>query len=498
MKKIITICTALTMTLSVFLPQQTIAQSPEKMSYQAVVRDGNNNLVSSTSVGIQISILQGSANGNSVYVETQNPTSNTNGLVSLEIGDGTVVSGDFASIDWENGPYFLKTETDPTGGSNYSISGTSQLLSTPYALHAKTAESVTGTIAETDPVFGSSVASGITGTDTSYWNNKLDSYTETDPTFTNSEAANITATDITNLSNLSGINSGDQDLSPLATKVELGDSISQIRSEIPTVPSNVSAFSNDAGYITTLNDNDPTNEIQQLSVSSSGDTLYLQNGGYVIIPGVSAANTIPTVTGAGGAVWMDRNLGATQVATSKSDVDSYGYFYQWGRGTDGHQERNLIFPQDFTSTTSTSPNPGHDDFITFDGTTSSTNDWIDPQNDSLWQGVNGINNPCPNGFRLPTAAEWETEYQSWTSQDTDGAFDSPLKLPSAGRRNGNSAASGPVVFGEGTYGFYWTSSVSDNVNSPEEAKRLILLDNSSFGIGTNNRAGGGSVRCIQD
>src|SRR5690554_6187962 len=168
MKKIITICAVLLMTASVF------AQAPEKMSYQAVVRDGSNALVSSTAVGMQISILQGSASGTAVYVETQTPTSNANGLVSLEIGAGTVVSGDFTTIDWANGPYFIKTETDPTGGTSYTITGTSQLLSVPYALHAKTAETVTGTITETDPIFGASVASGITGTDITNWNNKQD------------------------------------------------------------------------------------------------------------------------------------------------------------------------------------------------------------------------------------------------------------------------------------------------------------------------------------
>src|SRR5690554_1686665 len=195
MKKIITVCAVLLMTASVF------AQAPEKMSYQAVVRDGSNALVSSTAVGMQISILQGSASGTAVYVETQTPTSNANGLVSLEIGAGTVVSGDFTTIDWANGPYFIKTETDPTGGTSYTITGTSQLLSVPYALHAKTAETVTGTITETDPIFGASVASGITGADTTNWNNKLDSYTETDPIFGASVASGITGTDTTNWNN---------------------------------------------------------------------------------------------------------------------------------------------------------------------------------------------------------------------------------------------------------------------------------------------------------
>jgi hypothetical protein len=118
------------------------AQSPEKMSYQSVIRDAGNALVTNQSVGMQLSILQGSATGTAVYVETQTPTSNTNGLVSVEIGSGTVVSGTFNTIDWSAGPYFIKTEADPTGGVTYSVTGTSQLMSVPYALHAKTAENV--------------------------------------------------------------------------------------------------------------------------------------------------------------------------------------------------------------------------------------------------------------------------------------------------------------------------------------------------------------------
>src|SRR5574344_2874312 len=147
MKKLFTIFAAVFLTASVF------AQSQNKMSYQAVIRDASDNLVTSQAVGMQISILQGSASGTAVYVETQTPTTNANGLVSIEIGTGTIVSGDFTTIDWANGPYFIKTETDPAGGTSYSITGTSQLLSVPYALHAKTAETVTGGITETDPVF---------------------------------------------------------------------------------------------------------------------------------------------------------------------------------------------------------------------------------------------------------------------------------------------------------------------------------------------------------
>ena len=147
MKKLFTIL------LAVFLTATVWAQSPNKMSYQAVIRNSSEALVTNTTVGMQISILQGSASGTAVYVETQSPTTNANGLISIKIGDGTVQSGDFTNIEWANGPYFIKTETDPAGGTDYTITGTSQLLSVPYALHAKTAESVSGTITETDPVF---------------------------------------------------------------------------------------------------------------------------------------------------------------------------------------------------------------------------------------------------------------------------------------------------------------------------------------------------------
>jgi hypothetical protein len=139
MKKLYTFLAVLLMTASTF------AQTPEKMSYQAVVRDSGDALVANQAVGMQISILQTTATGTAVYVETQTPTTNVNGLVTLEIGTGTVVSGDFTTIDWSTDSYFIKTETDPTGGTSYTITGTSQLLSVPYALHAKTAESVTST-----------------------------------------------------------------------------------------------------------------------------------------------------------------------------------------------------------------------------------------------------------------------------------------------------------------------------------------------------------------
>ena len=118
------------------------AQAPEKMSYQAVVRNTNNTLVTNQSVSARISILQGSVNGTPVYVETHFATTNANGLLTLEVGDGTAVSGSMASINWANGPFYLKSEIDPNGGISYSIEGTQQLLSVPYALYAEKAGNI--------------------------------------------------------------------------------------------------------------------------------------------------------------------------------------------------------------------------------------------------------------------------------------------------------------------------------------------------------------------
>jgi len=407
------------------------AQSPEKISYQAVVRNTSGELVKNTVIGMMISILQGDINGTAVYAEIQSPVTNANGLATLVIGEGNVKTGNFGTIDWSNGPYFIKTETDINGGINFTITGTSQLMSVPYAMHATTAESLTKPIEETDPLFslwnkssgitisenqisdldhfknsdeidprytadssfiktgvrswnsslaknigakdttrwgkaetdplfsswdkstgiivtqnqiigfdpfttadetdpqfGKSIAKGITQADTANWNNKsgfsgsyqdltneptslsdffndmnyqrsnddgdvsstneiqMLSYNstnktinlssggsvyvpnvETDPTFTGSQAANITATDITNLANLSGTNTGDQDLSSLATRTALKDSAAQLRSEMPDV----------SGFLTSYTETDPTFTGSQAANITATDITHLSN-----------------------------------------------------------------------------------------------------------------------------------------------------------------------------------------------------------------------------
>jgi len=151
------------------------AQAPLKMSYQAVIRNNVNALLANQTVGMRISVLQTSASGTPVFIETQTPTTNENGLVSLEIGAGNLVIGNFSSIDWSNGPYFIKTETDLTGGNNYSIISTQQLLSVPYALYASTSgSSIPGPQGLQGPqgLPGPTglLTSGATAGNTPYWN----------------------------------------------------------------------------------------------------------------------------------------------------------------------------------------------------------------------------------------------------------------------------------------------------------------------------------------
>lgn len=133
MKKVL-----LTLFAGATLALNTFGQAPEGFKYQAVVRDANSLILANQSVGIQLTIQQGSIGGTAVYTETFSATSNAFGLINLEIGSGTTTD-DFSLIDWANGPYFIETAIDNTGGTNYAVMGTSQLMSVPYALYAKSA-----------------------------------------------------------------------------------------------------------------------------------------------------------------------------------------------------------------------------------------------------------------------------------------------------------------------------------------------------------------------
>jgi len=428
MNKIITILVAVLITASVF------AQAPQKMSYQAVIRNASNALVTSTPVGMKISILQGSSTGTPVYVETQTPSTNANGLVSLNIGAGAVVSGTFAGINWASGPYFIKTETDPLGGTVYTIAGTNELMSVPYALFS--ANGATGA----QGIQGIQGLTGVTGTTGS--------------------AGATGAQGIQGLTGATGTTgsagaTGSQGIQGLTGTFQSGTVAGQMQ------------YWNGTAWVSVT----PGTTGQNLTNCNGVPTWT--TGGVCPTPNVTNATT--------GKVWMDRNLGASQVATSSTDAASYGHLYQWGRAADGHQIRT----SGTTVTLSAIDQPAHGNFIL---ASNSPRDWRSPQNDNLWQGVSGVNNPCPSGYRLPTFTELEDERVSWGTNNAAGAFASPLKLPMSGYRNSSNGSLGSV----GTNGNYWSSTVSGTFS------RRLYFDSSPANVDAANRAYGFSVRCIKD
>lgn len=357
-------------TANFFLPLQISAQAPQKMSYQAVIRNANNNLVASTSVGMRVSILQGSVSSTSVYVETQTPTTNSNGLITLEIGGGTVVSGTFSAIDWSSGPYFIKTEIDPTGGTNYTITGTSQLLSVPYALYA-----------------GKS-------------SNKL-------------------------------------------------------------------------------------------SVSGSGDTLFLSGSNFVLVPGISAANPPTgqnTVTDKDNNVYQTITIGTQLWMLSNLQTTKY---------SDGSSIPLATTNANWSSLSSGSYCWMNNDSLTYHTPYGALYNWY---------AVN-TGNLCPTGWHVPSNADWTTLFAflgnavagtklkesgtaHWTSPNNDADNSSGFTGLPGGYRFETGG-----FYGTGGLGDYWSATQYDSVSG-----NFIQLYNGNAGVGISsyNKKAGFSVRCVKN
>jgi uncharacterized protein (TIGR02145 family) len=368
-----------------FISFNLLAQAPNKMTYQAVIRNASNNLVVSSPVKMKISILQGSASGTEVYSELHNPTTNANGLVSIEIGSGTSPVGTIGSINWGNGTYFLKTETDPTNGTNYSIEGTSQLLSVPYALQ-----------------------------------------------------------------------------------------------------------SNNAG-----------NGIK--SVSKTGDTLYLDNGKSLIIPGISNANntTDPgTVTDASGntytavtigtQVWMAENLRTTKYRDGSNIpvvTSSTTWANNWNNGSPLSQPMMCWYNNDQATYTANKFGALYNWYA------------INPA-------TNGNKNVCPTGWHVPTDAEWTTLTTSLGGESVAGG-----KMKSTGTQywlspntdatnsSGWSGLPGGFRTTYGTFGLignnggWWSSTEGSTGNA---RSRGLNYNNGEVNRSNNPKPDGLSVRCLRD
>lgn len=288
------------------------AQAPDKISYQAIIRDNLNNILSNETIRLRIAVLEGSIEGEEVYAETHLETTNSNGLITVLIGGGDLISGDFANIEWSAETFYLKIEVDPTGGTNYSISGVSPLVSVPYAMHAKTAESVQNIeITGSEEAFGNwdkNVSDDFDGDYTSLRNTPdLSIYSTTDTTLSEAEVDEM-------VSNNGYLTQENQMLSISGTflSIENGNTV-ELPVSVNTDEQKLS-FQNDTLFLTnggsvnlsSLKDGIGTdsqmlfvtnetlaisngNEIAIGSIdkqvlSISNDTVFLTNGGYIILP----------------------------------------------------------------------------------------------------------------------------------------------------------------------------------------------------------------------
>jgi uncharacterized protein (TIGR02145 family) len=383
MKKLFTLLSGVLLSASLW------AQAPQKMSYQSVVRGVNNALVVEKSVGIRVSILQGSETGSAVYNETHTPTTNANGLASVSIGAGKNATSDFSKIDWSKGPYFVKTETDVAGGTNYQLTAVSELMSVPYSLHAS-------------------------------------------------------------------------------------------------------------------NSNESGNGIK--SVSTSGDTLYLNNGNFVIIPGVSLSNHKPT-TGYGANI-------------TDNDGNTYKTVYI---GTQQWMAENLKTSK-YNDGTSIPYAPEKWGYI--NGDYLKTPAWCNYNNsDSLgeiygklynWYAIsptmNGNKNVCPTGWHIPRSDDWEVliEYLGggniaggkikeegsthWKSPNNGSTNLSLFSGLPGGYRDDNIFYNGKMGFdGLGELATWWSSSIENSqiykCSADYFSSSIKRVDPSSYGF---------SVRCIKD
>jgi uncharacterized protein (TIGR02145 family) len=562
------------------------AQAPDKMSYQAIVRNSNNVVVSNHAVGMRISILKGTATGNAVYTETQTPTTNANGLIAIEIGTGTKINGNFTIIDWANGPYFVKTETDPNGGSNYTLTGTSQLLSVPYALHAKTASNGVPLGSQHGQML-TNCDGNLTWTFNGQCPAKIAVFNCADTVHTGIITSNFPVSNCSSSVSYSGGNGGIYSAQSIAsigvTGLTATLAAGTLSSGNGTLTLTISGTPTSAGIASfVLQIGNQTCVIMRSVVTASisnfncADTIHLGtlfdtiaassyystlsymggNGGMYAeqtiastgVKGLTATLTAGTLnTGSGkltlnitgkptsagiasfnitigskscqlqrvvnvlppqpnwsngtvfckgsptllievtnpftGKTWMDRNLGASQAAISSLDTLALGDLYQWGRAADGHQCRN----SGTTNSLSSTDQANHANFILALG--NFPFDWRNPQNPNLWQVVNGINNPCPSGYRIPTNAELDAERTSWSQNNSTGAFGSPLKLPLAGYRSNYDGS----LYSVGSHGCYWSSAVngagSDNLRFSSGYASMYDF---------YSRADGLSIRCIRD
>ena len=204
-----------------FFPIFAIAQAPQKINFQSILRNSSGEVIGNSSVSLKISILSGSINGSSVYSETHAKTTDASGLISLQIGNGTVVSGIFANIDWGGISHFIKLEADFSGGSNYVVLGTQELMSVPYALYASKTDTSALNLT-------SRLATKLNATDTVSLSNRINAYNANSGSFdtsllnlTSRFSTKLNITDTASLSNRIDLKLTKTDTASLSNRIDL-------------------------------------------------------------------------------------------------------------------------------------------------------------------------------------------------------------------------------------------------------------------------------------
>lgn len=417
------------------IAQALLSQVPQSFSYQAILRNADGSIKANESVTVMIEILQGSIEGNTAYLEVHNVTTNSKGLIIMDIGSGTT-SDDLSSIDWGNGPYFLSVTVD---GINL---GANQLLSVPYALHAKVADTIKGGINETDPDFNAwDKSTGIVITESQISNLQGYLTVESDPVFSESEASRITSEHFNNIQNLGGINTGDQDLSGYASI----ESLNELKAQV---------------------------EMIQIEL------------GFIVkdIEG----NVYPTVK-IGDQVWMATNLRSTKYSDGTS-IPQVEPRIPWDNLTDS--ERAFCWAEN--------------DSLTHAELFGALYSWAAAMNGSEISNLvpSGVQGVCPEGWHLPSGAEWDVLSNLFGGDAVSGAA---LKqegteywlYPNTGTNESHfNALPAPVVsddglfYGAGSLTKFWTTQGS-SVRSMEGASDYLYK-------WTEDPTNGYSVRCIKD
>ncbi|MDC1370935.1 hypothetical protein N8289_03745 [Flavobacteriales bacterium] len=510
MKKVLILLTLIATTLTI---KAQTTPPPEGINYQAVAIDteGNetpgvdvsNQPISEEEIFVRFSIIESSPTGNVVYREYHTVTTDEFGLFNTIIGQGTLdgTLSLFNQIQWGNNDFFLKVEIDLKRGKGYRDMGTQQLWSVPYALYSKYAnkagngiKSVTdngdGTITFTyldSSSYTTPVLTGLTG--------PQGPIGLTGPQGPKGDTGAIGPQGIQGVAGPQGIQGLKGDTGAMGPQGLQGIQ-GQPGSGLPIgLDTNQLLYWNGSNWVLL---NGGTNgsvlsicENELVWVSLDGICPLPLTPDSVYPSGTVFCNSTPTqiidiTNPITGKVWMDRNLGATNIVTNHYDSSTYGDLYQWGRFSDGHQCRN----SDTTYLLSSTVASGHDDFILYQtppGVSIATGDWYLPNTGIQWQNSQ-INNPCPNGYRLPTQTEFNNEVSYWLTQNAYGAISSPIKFPLSGKRRHYDG----LVLGGSVEGLYWTSTIN--------FERSVALQIFGNGVGTQShfRATGASIRCIKE